>query len=243
MQQAVRQEFLYPWRTRWTCSEDGYGPLGGSEIPTLPVPNVTINSNYTEGFVGYPHNFNGVVPNRILDIYTNWWGWSSTNAGSQVAPGTSGGPVFTMDDPTLISWVANKMTNIAVAEPLVCTLPLNICHWRRPFNLLPLDASFYSQDPLSIASNGLPQPDPLPWVKVYDQACSGDVLQFCNRGCQPGAAERFRSPGRRAGVRGRFSAANQYHVVPKQRPGRGLLLWRAQSPNECACELGIESGA
>jgi hypothetical protein len=176
--QSVRQEYLYPWRNRWTCSENGYGPLGGAEIPALPAPNVVVNSNYTEGFLGYPHNFSSVVPNRILDIYTNWWGWSSTNPGSQVAPETSGTPVFAMDNPALISWVANKMTNIAAAQPLACAWPLNLCHWHRSFNLLPLDASVYSQDPYTIASNSPTVPDPVPWVKEYGISYSGMYYSF-----------------------------------------------------------------
>jgi hypothetical protein len=178
MKQSVRQEFLYPWRNWWTCATDANGPLGGSEIPALPAPNVTVNSNYTEGFVGYPHNFNGVVPNRILDQHPNWWGWTNTSPGSAVSPETPGAPAFTMDDPTLISWVANKMTNIAAAQPLASTWPLNICHWRRSYNLLPLDASTYSQDPLTIASNGPAQANPEPWVKLYDQSVSGAYFSF-----------------------------------------------------------------
>jgi len=182
--QSVRQEFLYPWRNHWTMSWCGMGSLGGREIPTLPAPNVTVNSEYTEGFEGYPHNFNSVLPNRILEMpeYTNWWGWASTDEGSEVNPTENpncNNPTFTMDDPTLISWVATKMTNIAAAQPLACTWPLNIAHYRRPYNLLPLDASVYSQDPVTLADNGSPPvPDPVPWVKLYANSYSGSYFTF-----------------------------------------------------------------
>jgi hypothetical protein len=174
--QSVRQEFLYPRRNRWNVSWDNYGPLGGSEIPTLPSPGVTVNSNFTEGFVGYPHNFGSVVPMRILNIYTNWWGWTNTTAGSAVE--SQSNPTFIFDDPTLIFWVAQKMTNIAAAQPLACTYPLNIDHRNRAINLLPLDASTYSQDPYTVASNGPVQLNPVPWVKLYNQAYSGAYYSF-----------------------------------------------------------------
>jgi len=180
--QSVRQELLYLWRNHWTFSQSGYGPLGGQEIPKMPSPNVPVNSNYTEGFVGYPHNFNNVVPNRLLDSgqapYTNWWGWTSTNSGSQKDPSIQGAPAFTMDNPALISWVASKMTNIAAAQPLACSWPLNIAHFHRPFNLLPLDASVYSQDPYTIASNGPAIADPVPWVRLYGISYSGMYYSF-----------------------------------------------------------------
>jgi len=180
--QSVRQEFLYLWRNHWTCSENGMGPLGGQEIPKLPYPNVVVNSNYTEGFNGYPHNLSSVVPYRLLDSgqapFTNWWGWKTTTPGSQVDPSSPGAPVFTMDNPALISWVASKMTNIAAAQPLECSSPLNVVHWRRPFNLLPLDASIYSQDPYTIASNGPAIGDPVPWVKEYGTSYSGMYYSF-----------------------------------------------------------------
>ncbi len=43
-----------------------------------------------------------------------------------------------------------------------------------------MDASRYSQDPLTIASNGPAQLEPLPWVKVYNQAYSGAYYSFVN---------------------------------------------------------------
>jgi hypothetical protein len=175
MLQSVRQEYLYPWRNRWNASFNT-GPIGGAEIPALPSPGGTLNSNYAEGFVGYPHNFNSVVPTRILDTYTNWWGWTNTTAGSAVE--SQSNPTFIFDDPTLISWVANKMTNIAAVNPLACSYPLNILHWHRSYNLLPIDASIYSQDPLTIASNRPAQLNPVPWVKLYNNAYSGAYYSF-----------------------------------------------------------------
>jgi hypothetical protein len=175
--ESPRQEFLYFWRNRWTF-QSGYGPLGGPEIPAMPSPNVVVNSNFTEGFVGYPHNFSSVVPQRIVDQNSNWWGYSTTT-GTRMPPESNGAPAFCMDNPSLISWVAAKMTNIAAAQPLACAWPLNICHWHRPFNLLPLDATVYCADPQwCTPSNGPPQANPEPWVKLYGNACSGEYYSF-----------------------------------------------------------------
>lgn len=186
--QAPRQEFLYPWRNHWTVSWCGMGALGGTEIPRQPAPNITVNSAFTEGFAGYPGNFNTVIPPRILSLYPSWLPWATPNANS-VLPvtevynwdSTNGGvPEPIMDAPTLISWVAQKMTNIAAAQPLACSVPLNIAHYKRPFQLLPMDVSIYSQDPVSLASNGPPVPEPVPWVKILTNSYSGSYYSFVN---------------------------------------------------------------
>ena len=188
MLQSVRQEYLYPWRNHCDFAQN-VGPIGGDEIPHMPAPGSSaVNSNYTEGFVGYPHNFCSVVPTRILEIpqapYTNWWGWANTNSGSQVNPTNNlneNSPAWIMDDPTLISWVADKMTNIAAAEPLASTYPLTIVPFQRGYNLLPIDASTYSQDPYTIASNGPPQVSYVPWVDEYGgPTYSGAYYSFVN---------------------------------------------------------------
>jgi len=178
--QSVRQEFLYPWRNHWTCSQNGYLVLGGSEIPVQPPTKIPIDSMYTEGFAGYPHNLNQVVPNRVLEMpaYTNWWGWANTNPTSRIAPSAPGAPAFIMDDPTLISWVASKLTNVSAAHPLACSWPLDLCHWRRAWNLLPMDATTFSQDPYTMASNGPVVPNSVPWVKQYPDSYSGMYYSF-----------------------------------------------------------------
>jgi hypothetical protein len=183
--QSVRQDYLYLWRNHWTCGATGYGPMGGPEIPDMPSPNILVNSNYVEGFNGFPENFDGLVPNRIMEIpqapYTNWWGWATTNPSSAVNPVNNpneNNPAFQMDNPSLISWVADKMTNIAAAQPLACTWPLNISHVHRPYGLLPNDATYFSQDPYTIASNGPVVPNSLAWVDIYPNSYSGMYYSF-----------------------------------------------------------------
>jgi len=183
--QSMRQDFLYPWRNHWTSSESGDGALGGGEIPSMPAPNVTVNTNYTEGFVGYPGNFISVLPNRLLESgrapYTNWWGWATTNASSAVNPvnnGNENNPCWMFDNPGCIAWVAAKMTNIAAAQPVPCNYPLNICHIHSYYGLLPNDDSSYSQDPYTISSNGPVVPNSVAWVDIYPNSYSGAYFSF-----------------------------------------------------------------
>jgi hypothetical protein len=176
--QPIRQEYLYFWRNHWTFTWGGsYGPLGGSEIPTLPSPGIPINSDYVEGFDGYPESFGSVVPQRILDLNSNWWGYSAVT-GARVSPETSGAPAFCMDNPSLISWVASKMTNIAAAVPEAFYWPLNLMYMKHAYNLLPNDSTTFCADSFCTDSNGPPQPNPEPWVKQYDNACSGEYYSF-----------------------------------------------------------------
>lgn len=183
--QSTRQDYLYLWRNHWTCGANGYGPLGGGEIPSMPSPNIQVNSNYVEGFQGYPQNFSTVVPNRLLESgqapFTNWWGWANTNASSAVNPVNNpdeATPCWMFDNPSCIAWVAAKMTNIAAAQPVACTHPLNISHVWRPYGLLPNDACTYSQDPYTISSNGPAVPNSLSWVDLYPTSYSGAYYSF-----------------------------------------------------------------
>jgi hypothetical protein len=178
--QSVRQSYLYPWRNHWTYFWDGYGPLGGSEIPSQ-AQSGTINPLFSEGFTGYPGNFNNLMPDRILETkaYTNWWGWATTSSSSAIE--SSGGqPTFAMNTPAAISWVAQKVTNWNAVDPLQCSSPLNICHINRPWQLLPVDACTYSEDPYSMAANAPDAsiPNPTAWVCLYTNSWSGAYFNF-----------------------------------------------------------------
>ena len=117
-QPTVRQSYLYPWRNFWTGTWGSRNTpvIGGGEVPVMPSSG-TINSNYTEGFDGFPHNFGNVVPIRILDQHPKWWGWTNAgDSGSSVESVYQ--PVYQVDNPSLISWVASKLTNVATVQPL-----------------------------------------------------------------------------------------------------------------------------
>jgi hypothetical protein len=174
--QTLRQSDLYLWRNFWNGSWTS-GPLGGSEIPALPTVG-TLNTNYTEGFSGFPHNFNNVVPTRILNLHQEWWGWTNTSSSS--ATESQNNPMYQLDYPSLISWVASKLTNVATVQPLASVSPLNINDRYDAINLLPLDSSTWSQDPYTLASNLPIQLNPVPGATMMTNAYSGAYYSFVN---------------------------------------------------------------
>lgn len=182
MRQSLRQGYLYQWRNRWNYTwGDSYGPLGGQEIPKLPAPAVTLNSDYTEAFDGYPHNFNGVVPNRILQQHTNWWGYNPS-LGTRVNPTNSGATALCMNNPEVIAWVANKMKAVAQAYPFNSKSPLNLAHFKRSYNLLPNDATTYCQCPeFCLPANAPSQPSGDAWIKLFSQSFSGMYYSFVSQ--------------------------------------------------------------
>jgi hypothetical protein len=175
--QSVRQSYLYPWRNHWTCSQVGYGPLGGSEIPAAPAPG-NLNTNYTEEFVGYPHNFNSVFPTRILEQNPNWWGYDPVNG--WVNPTNSEVITPSLNNPGLINWVVNKMVAVDTAYPIPSQHPLNLAHFNNAYNLLPMDATVWSQDTnWDVPANGPVLPVGNAWVNAgVTQSFSGMYYAF-----------------------------------------------------------------
>ena len=118
--------------------------LGGAEVPRPPVTGPAVKDEYKEGFEGYPHNFNSVVPDRILKQHPDWLGlargeqFGKANVGKRV-PGPA--PCFANDE--LIQFVADKMLAWAALTPGV----------PQRFNLLPMDAAVYCECPQCLALN------------------------------------------------------------------------------------------
>jgi Domain of unknown function (DUF4838) len=182
VQPIIRQSYLYLWRNFWNGTQGSWNstPIGGLEMPTMPSPGGTINSNYTEGFDNYPHNFGYVIPNRILYQHPEWFGW--TNAGDSTSTnGSDYQPVFQVDNPTLISWVATKLTNIASVQPLASRYPLNTADRYMAINLLPIDTTIWSQDPYTLSSNAPFQLNPVPYGGLMmTNSYSGAYYSFVN---------------------------------------------------------------
>jgi hypothetical protein len=177
--QSIRQSYLYPWRNRWNYSWNGYGPLGGGEIPAAPAPGM-LSAEYKEKFDGYPHNFKSVVPNRILlSMGTNWWGYDSA-LGGRVSP-TNENITFCMDNPDLIQWVANKVIAVDAAYPVSSQHPLNIFHANAGYNLLPMDVTRFCQDTQWCGpANGPSVPAGHAYVSISSQSMSGEYYTFVN---------------------------------------------------------------
>jgi len=185
MRQSPRQSYLYVWRNRWNFSWNGYGILGGQEIPAQSAPAATLKDEYREGFDGYPHNFNAVVPAGVLQAHPDWYGYSK-GAGKR-APG----PAFCMSNPELIAWVADKMAAIDKARPLAARRPLTLFHSDRSYNLLPQDATAYCECEKCLALNGASRPAAVAWVAPFGR-CMSDV--YCHFICEVAKAAKSRDP-------------------------------------------------
>jgi hypothetical protein len=180
--QSLRQSYLYAWRNRWNSTQGaGSGPLGGSEIPAASAPG-NLNTNYAEQFVGYPHNFPSVVPNWKLLQNPNWWGYDPSLGWVNPTNGVET-ITFSMNNPGLVSWVANKMVAVDTAYPIPSKYPLNIVHFNNSYNLLPLDATIFSQDTnWDLPANGPVLPAGDAWVNAgVTQSFSGEYFSFVTK--------------------------------------------------------------
>ena len=176
--QSLRQSYLFAWRNRWNQSWNGYGPLGGAEIPAASAPG-QLNPDYQEQFSGYPENFDSVIPNRILVAKgSTWWGFDPS-LGKRISPTQSGAPSFCMDNPAVIQWVAGKVVAVDTAYPIPSQHPLNIFHVDDAYNLLPMDATWYCQDPSWCAASNAPvNPNTGAYGTLYTNSMSGEYYSF-----------------------------------------------------------------
>lgn len=178
VKQSLRQSYLYPWRNRWNYGWNGDGPLGGAEIPPLPSPATPLDASYSEGFVGYPHNFNSVLPVRVLEQHTNWWGFNPT-AGSRINPTNAGATTFCMDNPDVIDWVAAKVVAVSSAAPVESSSPLTLSQFRTACNLLPMDSAAFCECSQWCRPTELPfVSHSVPWVTCYTNSLSEMYYRF-----------------------------------------------------------------
>jgi len=164
---STQQGYLYPWRNRWNCSWNGYGPLGGQEIPAKPtIP--ALHEDFKEGFDGYPHNLKAVIPERILKSHPTWWAYSRKE-GKRVPPGPNA-PTFCLSNPEMIAWVADKMVAVDKARPVASQQPLGLRPNAGIYNLLPMDACTYCECEKCLGLIDSKQLNLVPWVRMYDHS-------------------------------------------------------------------------
>ena len=115
------------YNSTWAFTETKV--LGGAEVPKDPhgwIPwDKRKHDDYEEGFDGYPHNFDNVIPKRILEKHPDWWGEVD---GKRVAP-WQGGPMVCMTNPGLIQFVIDKALAFTDSQSTVT------------LDLLPMDAA------------------------------------------------------------------------------------------------------
>jgi hypothetical protein len=177
--QSLRQGYLYPWRNHWNHTSASDGPLGGGEIPPAPAPG-KLPPEFQERFEGYPHNFNAVLPDRILLAKgSNWWGYDA-KLGHRVPPGAEN-ITFCLDNPDLIQWVADKVVTVNTAWPGPSQHPLSLFHGDAAYNLLPMDSTLFCQDTQwCCPANGVVAGSGNAWGTGFRPSMSGEYYHFVN---------------------------------------------------------------
>jgi hypothetical protein len=128
--------YLFWWRNGYnsTWGNAQWHALGGGEVPPRPHGLIMWDkrtAEYMEGFEGYPHNFENVLPNRIVDQHPDWWG--STDG--KRAPPSRGGPAVCLTCPGVIQFIVGKALALTHPESEVT------------LNILPMDASRFCDCP------------------------------------------------------------------------------------------------
>jgi hypothetical protein len=168
IKQNMGDGYLYFWRNRWTHSWGGAPMiLGGKEVPKKPATNYVIRDEFKESMNGFPHNFNGVLPSRILKKHPSWCGlWKSRKnipswvqkkvpdekIGKRIPP-SEGGPSFCMSNPEVIDFVANKIIEHSKAGK-----------HRGLYWLLPMDACKFCECDRCLAMNTPVEKNTIAWV-------------------------------------------------------------------------------
>jgi len=138
---------LYPYTDAFLFfPRCGYGSSGqvlesflnqSGEVPPIPAAQTPdakqVNPDYAEGFSGDPHNFASVIPNRILELHSDWCGMTAD--GKRLPPNKGGPTTFCMTSPGAIQFTADKM--------LAWVGPNLERHCQ--FKLLPMDGCQYCQ--------------------------------------------------------------------------------------------------
>ena len=140
------------------------------EVPPLPATALrtakTVDPINAEGFEGSPHNFNAVIPERILVQHPDWCGM--TKDGKRLSPKQGGTATFCMTSSGAIRFVADK-----------------IIDWvgdnrdsRACFKLVPMDGCDYCQCESCLKLYQPYQRPDLPWVPGMDYMVSDAYYHF-----------------------------------------------------------------
>jgi hypothetical protein len=143
---------------------------GDEEVPPLPQRRIRsakeVSPDYAEGFVGYPHNFNNVVPHRLLEQHPDWCGMGAD--GRRLPPKRGGPGTFCMTSPGVIRFVADKVLAFVGDNPqcMVC------------LNLLPMDGCTYCQCERCVGMYKPYEPTALPYVPISPYTVSDAYYYF-----------------------------------------------------------------
>ncbi len=172
--------FLHFWRNRWshTWGHHQRDALGGDEVPKKHYPNAAIHPDHVEGLAGYPHNFNSVLPPRILEqhldwcgILTNsrWAGWvGEANMNRRALP-RDNQSTFDLTHPGPRQFIINKA---------IAYWPEHAKYNGNLLWMLPEDSTLFSEDEPSVALRQPLAEDYEPYAMPYPWSVSGDYYDF-----------------------------------------------------------------
>lgn len=172
--------FLHFWRNRWTHTWGNHQEsiLGGPEVPRRLVPEYHVKPGHVEGFIGYPHNFHNVIPDRVLAQHPDWCGvvtnehwrtWLSADKLNRRLPPGENKCTFDLTQAGPREFVIGKAIDWWPGRPAWYGDIL----W-----LLPDDALLFSEDDASMRMREPLRDDPLPFVAPYLHTVSGDYYDF-----------------------------------------------------------------
>ncbi|MBF0244567.1 MAG: DUF4838 domain-containing protein, partial [Planctomycetes bacterium] len=185
-QDPLSNSYLYWWRNGYNDSWSGaFNKIFGSqelpEDPLAPLGAEKRKELYREGFDGYPHNMNSVIPDRLLKQHRDWCGMYkySTSISSQEKskhedipigkrlPPSEGGPAICLSSSGAMSFVEEKAVHIAGSPKSETT-----------FWVLPMDASrFCACDNCLNQYRVLTEPR-LEWVALGNTSVSNTYFSF-----------------------------------------------------------------
>lgn len=107
-----------------------------NEVPPIPMTltrkSDEVRPEHREGFSGYPHNFEAVIPHRLLEEHPDWCGMTAD--GKRLPPHKGGPSTFCMTSEGAIRFVADKMLDWIGPHQAYSLVK---------FDLLPMDSARY----------------------------------------------------------------------------------------------------
>jgi hypothetical protein len=178
---SVNDGHLYPYTDAFLFwARSGYGTSGQlldgflnqqNEVPPIPAAQMSkkehVRPEHVEGgFDAFPHNFSGVLPDRILEQHSDWCGM--TEDGKRLPPDKGGPSTFCLSSTGAIQFVADKIVDWAGSN--------RSSHAK--FNLLPMDGCRYCQcQDCKELYQPYERPD-LPWVPGMNYMVSDAYYHF-----------------------------------------------------------------
>ncbi|MCY3017669.1 MAG: DUF4838 domain-containing protein, partial [Planctomycetota bacterium] len=141
-----------------------------NEVPAIPAAQTRdpkqVKPENREGFEGSPHNFQSLIPNRLLEEHPDWCGM--TEDGKRLPPNKGGPTTFCLTSKGAVQFVADKVLDW-VGDNKEC---------RVKFKMVPMDSCKYCQcEECQKLYKPYEKPD-LPWVPGMNYTVSDAYYYF-----------------------------------------------------------------